>query len=341
MSALPAPETLSQTWARILDEEEQNRQPRLHSAPSVQDVWEKLLVGGWTVVADDNDDFNFSLTFREFAARQYYFRKEGILEAETYKEVWPPDRLRARGLAYAAFDRQGSIANLTDLPPQPLAATDYFKGERHYKHTPFIEVANETAIANIVFSQWLRQLITLVPPPFEQIPNLPQSYVPKLNSCFDPNIYYDRPNRPDPRYANINMPFLEALVDSPPCDATTKALRRHSASPDVRIGINLFETYKSVVSGPHRDDTDWVAIYVVDKNGGGAVSELYNERLSKVVSYELQPGQIFIFNDRRFLHNVTPLEPAAEGDTYRDTIICTFDFLPGIGALALGNSAYH
>lgn len=92
------------------------------------------------------------------------------------------------------------------------------------------------------------------------------------------------------------------------------------------IGVNLFRTFTDVVSKPHRDEAAYVALYVVDKVGSGATSELYYDgATSPFMRHTLTPGQGIIFIDKGFKHNATPIIAAENGTTHRDIIVCTFD----------------
>jgi len=95
----------------------------------------------------------------------------------------------------------------------------------------------------------------------------------------------------------------------------------------IHIGVNLFRTFTDVVNSPHRDSTGFVSVFVVDKHGEGATSELYREgSQTPFLRHPLQPGQELVFDDTQFLHSATPLIPASDGKAHRDTIICTYDF---------------
>jgi hypothetical protein len=91
------------------------------------------------------------------------------------------------------------------------------------------------------------------------------------------------------------------------------------------FGINLFRTHSNVVSGPHQDDEEFAFLYVIDKVGGGAETGLY-EKGSTVpfYSHTLKPGELIVFDDRRFLHSTSSLNPAPDGGApHRDVVVCT------------------
>ena len=41
---------------------------------------------------------------------------------------------------------------------------------------------------------------------------------------------------------------------------------------------------------------------------------------------QLNPGELMIFEDRRFKHGATPLTPPPGGRAKRDVLVCTVDF---------------
>ncbi|WP_460699084.1 2OG-Fe dioxygenase family protein [Nocardia thraciensis] len=90
------------------------------------------------------------------------------------------------------------------------------------------------------------------------------------------------------------------------------------------FSVNLFRTSTNVVSGPHQDGDQYVFVYVIDKNALGGETVLYTTERRRVVSVNLQPGQLLVFEDARFLHSATPLRPES-GTTAarRDTLVCT------------------
>ena len=88
--------------------------------------------------------------------------------------------------------------------------------------------------------------------------------------------------------------------------------------------LNLMRTHTLVVTKPHRDDEDFVIAYVIARLGEGAESQLIDPETNKTVyALQLQPGQLLISDDRRLLHNVTPLIPPPDSLACRDALICT------------------
>jgi hypothetical protein len=104
--------------------------------------------------------------------------------------------------------------------------------------------------------------------------------------------------------------------------------------PTGTFGVNLFRTFTDVVTKPHHDDEELIILYVLDRHGDGAESYLYNpedvtpggKAIGKPVLWQqLNPGDILIFDDERFLHGATPLEALPDGTSQRDVLVCTFD----------------
>ena len=103
---------------------------------------------------------------------------------------------------------------------------------------------------------------------------------------------------------------------------------------DGTFGVNFFRTFTNVVTTPHRDDEEFCIFYIVKRVGGGAETYLYDadvpadsEAATKpVLRRRLDPGEIIIFDDRRFKHEATPLEAPPSGTAERDALVCTVDY---------------
>ena len=90
------------------------------------------------------------------------------------------------------------------------------------------------------------------------------------------------------------------------------------------FGLNLMRARTLVVTEPHRDDEDFVITYILARVGQGAESQLFDPETKEIVSaVQLEPGQLLIFDDNRFLHGVTPLVPLPGSLARRDALICT------------------
>jgi hypothetical protein len=126
----------------------------------------------------------------------------------------------------------------------------------------------------------------------------------------------------DPEAENLVSKFLELV---PP-----KRRQSHGT-----FGVNLFRTFTNVVTKPHHDNEEFIIIYVFDRIGGGAETYLYRPEdvnddgqimADPVLRQQLNPGDIIIFEDKRFKHGATPLENPVDGQMHRDALVCTVDY---------------
>jgi 2OG-Fe dioxygenase len=93
------------------------------------------------------------------------------------------------------------------------------------------------------------------------------------------------------------------------------------------FGVNFFRTFTNVVTRPHQDGEEYIVVYVVDKIGGGARTQLYGlDRDEVLVEDELGPGDLIIVRDDAFRHNATPLTPPREVPARRDALVCTVNY---------------
>lgn len=100
--------------------------------------------------------------------------------------------------------------------------------------------------------------------------------------------------------------------------------RRHQQGT---FGVNMFRTFTNVVTAPHQDGEQFIFVYVVDKNGGGAETTLYEPGESTpFFRHELPPGAMIVFEDARFRHGATPLTSPLDGIAHRDALVCTVDY---------------
>jgi hypothetical protein len=104
---------------------------------------------------------------------------------------------------------------------------------------------------------------------------------------------------------------------------------------DGTFGVNLFRTFTDVVTKPHRDHEEFVILYVLSRTGEGAESYLYElEALSAegepvaapLLRHQLSPGEVLIFEDKRFKHGATPLIAPPGRRAMRDVLVCTVDY---------------
>ena len=126
----------------------------------------------------------------------------------------------------------------------------------------------------------------------------------------------------DPEAENLIRIFLELV--SP-----------HRRQPRGTFGVNLFRTFTNVVTTPHHDNEEFLIIYVIDRVGHGAETYLYRPEdvtenghaiAGPVLRQQLNPGDIIIFEDKRFKHGATPLVNPADGQAQRDALVCTVDY---------------
>lgn len=115
--------------------------------------------------------------------------------------------------------------------------------------------------------------------------------------------------------------------------AVLKLVPRDRRQPTGTFGVNLFRTFTDVVTKPHHDDEELIILYVLDRKGEGAETYLYDlpskgeSVRGPVLRRQLNPGEIIIFDDARFLHGATPLEALPDGTAMRDVLVCTVDSL--------------
>ena len=78
--------------------------------------------------------------------------------------------------------------------------------------------------------------------------------------------------------------------------------------------------------GRHRDGVDFVFTLLVDrKNADGGVSGIFDPDGSTIATVQLEkPGEFIFLNDKRVMHDVTPIELRKQSSGYRDTLIAMF-----------------
>jgi hypothetical protein len=128
------------------------------------------------------------------------------------------------------------------------------------------------------------------------------------------------------------------LLDDPQARDLIEALLQlvppERRQPDGTFGINLFRTFTNVVTKPHHDHEEFIILYVINRVGDGAETYLYNPSdvtedgqvtAPPLLRQQLDPGDIIIFEDKRFKHGATPLTNPPDGMAIRDVLVCTVD----------------
>ncbi len=110
--------------------------------------------------------------------------------------------------------------------------------------------------------------------------------------------------------------------------AVLSLLPEHRRRPRGTFGVNLFRTFTNVVTRPHADGEEFVFVYVVDRDGTGAETSLFRPEApdTAVHTQRLEPGQLIVFEDARFLHTASPLVDPPGGRARRDALVCTVDY---------------
>jgi hypothetical protein len=129
------------------------------------------------------------------------------------------------------------------------------------------------------------------------------------------------------------------LLDDPQAADLIRAFLRlvppGRRQPDGTFGVNLFRTFTDVVTAPHHDCEEFVILYVLDRVGSGAETYLYAPNdvtddgqviAPPLLRQRLDPGDIFVFEDRLFQHGTTPLTNTPGGAAIRDALVCTVDY---------------
>jgi len=128
----------------------------------------------------------------------------------------------------------------------------------------------------------------------------------------------------------LNNPQAEVLVRT-----FLRLVPPSQRQADGTFDVNLFRTFTNVVTGPHCDDEQFCLIYLLSRIGGGAETYLYRRgdfsdrgepARRPILKHQLNPGEIIIFEDKRFKHGATPLEAPPGGTAVRDAVICTVDY---------------
>jgi hypothetical protein len=151
---------------------------------------------------------------------------------------------------------------------------------------------------------------------------------------YDKITLTDRAGIPGKR-EHTRVMLLEDSETTELLDTLIKLVPPERRQTEGTFGVNLFRTYTNVVTKPHRDDEEYVGLNVIDRKGEGAESYLYRAEdvtdegkvlAGPILTQQLNPGDIFIFEDRRFKHGATPLIPPPGGKARRDVLVFTWDY---------------
>lgn len=98
--------------------------------------------------------------------------------------------------------------------------------------------------------------------------------------------------------------------------------------PRGTFGVNLFRTHTQVVTKPHQDEEEYILIYVLERVGSGAESELHRIGSAEIEHRStLEPGDLIIFRDDDFKHTALPIVRPADGrEAHRDALVCTVNY---------------
>ena len=140
----------------------------------------------------------------------------------------------------------------------------------------------------------------------------------------------------NPLVGNIKREFAELEEDTIRLDMFTALVRAFqnfcALRPGDDLAVHQIRTTCSPESsgnpapeGIHRDGTNFVCIYSVDRdNVQGGKTHLYTRRNENpVFDKALSPGELLLVNDRKFFHFTTPIRPTGPGGGTRDVFVLT------------------
>ena len=96
-------------------------------------------------------------------------------------------------------------------------------------------------------------------------------------------------------------------------------LEAHQFRIDTTNGIG-----RPTPEGAHRDGVDWVAVFMVNRDGiKGGETRVFDTNSPHGERFTLsEPWSLLLLNDARMIHESTPIQPLAEFG-YRDTLVIT------------------
>jgi hypothetical protein len=151
-----------------------------------------------------------------------------------------------------------------------------------------------------------------------------------------PHGYLFQSREYNPLVGDIKREFEELkdeLINLEMFSALLQVFRDFCAlRPGAEIGVHQIRTTCSPDSfgnpapeGIHRDGTDFVCIYSIDRdNVQGGKTHLYTRKNENpVFDKVLYPGELLLINDRKFFHYTTPVRPSGNGNGTRDVFVLT------------------
>jgi hypothetical protein len=284
-------------------------------APLIADAQEKLLTQGLVIVSDSANKHGFDPLFRPYALATYFNPDVGILKPETY-DVFPHNRLRARGVVGFEFSPDGQSVRLWDHQENRLHRTEYHPDERQYEITPLME--------DPLMEDYLRNILQLIPRPVTS-----ENSDGPWGSYFQLNEFHNfmLTGRPTVASNHLIGPMIMGWADSFD-EYMQEFFRIARAGCRGKIGVNFFEVFTDVVSGYHHDEVDYAVVDRLDRRGGGTVTELrpLGAKRSALTIGALEPGQKVIFDDRLRAHKTGKLEKLNGGGCFARSIVSTVDY---------------
>ncbi|HEY9812046.1 MAG TPA: 2OG-Fe dioxygenase family protein [Candidatus Sericytochromatia bacterium] len=151
-----------------------------------------------------------------------------------------------------------------------------------------------------------------------------------------PHGYFAQSKDYNPLLGNINREYAELDDELIKLETFKRMVLAFSDScklhPEAEIGVHQIRITcyphnygNPAPEGIHRDGTDFVGIFAVDRyNIEGGETHLYKAKKQKpVFSQVLNPGELLLVNDNEFFHFTTPIKPASEGIGTRDVFVLT------------------
>ena len=140
----------------------------------------------------------------------------------------------------------------------------------------------------------------------------------------------------NPVVGNVKREFAELDKDLIALEEFKKLLLEFNnyckLKPEATIGVHQIRTICSpnnsgnpAPEGIHRDGCDYIAIVSIDRqNIQGGETHLYlNKEEKPIFKKVLNPGELFLLDDREHFHFTTPIKPVSDGVGKRDVFVIT------------------